>query len=67
MTKGQLGLGLDLEDSAFRMALKRARDSGAIALDGDNVRLSAAPKQSAVTKPPSIEGGWLCDGTQEKQ
>ena len=48
LTRAQVGLGLGLDDSALRMALKRAHEHHAIELDGETVRLpvtSASPNQ----------------------
>ena len=39
LTREQIGLGLGLEDSGLRMALKRAEKSGAIEVDGETIRI----------------------------
>src|ERR1700687_1126408 len=46
LTRQQGGFGLGLEDSAFRMALKRAYDNGAIDLQGETVRLPSSQPAS---------------------
>jgi hypothetical protein len=51
ISREELGLRMNLYDSALRMALKRAQDCGAIVLDSDSVTL---PKSSSVTPPHSL-------------
>lgn len=47
LTRGQLAFGLGLEDSAFRMALKRTHESGAIDVDGEIIRLPVTSSRPA--------------------
>jgi hypothetical protein len=46
LSREQIALGLDLDDSSFRMALKRAHDSGAIQIDENLVTLPPSPPSS---------------------
>jgi AAA domain len=52
LTRDQVGFGLELEDSALRMALKRAHEHQAIELDGESVRLPARSSPPASPNQP---------------
>jgi hypothetical protein len=58
-TREQVRLGLGLEDSALRMALKRAHESGAIDLDGETVRMPITSSQPASPHPPIYRGSGM--------
>jgi hypothetical protein len=51
VTRKDLKFGLGLDDSSFRMALKRAHDGGALDLDGETVRLPASSSPPASPLP----------------
>jgi hypothetical protein len=52
LTREQVGFGLGLEDSALRMAIKRAHEHHAIDLDGENVRLPVTSSPPASPNQP---------------